>query len=161
MIIVITFLSTFFTCLPSLLYCLLFFCMTQHTTTNIKRLDQRMSASMYEVFHWDGAKDSPRPKQMQLSLAGSSINIDDPIGELSKQITLELLNLCTFLLNIQYCIKERAFVLCTFDCLFSFLFFLVMVKFVSLQNLQKFLLSVVKRYYQITCCFIMHFCFSH
>lgn len=123
MIIVITFLSTFFTCLPSLLYCLLFFCMTQHTTTNIKRLDQRMSASMYEVFHWDGAKDSPRPKQMQLSLAGSSINIDDPIGELSKQITLKLLNLCTFLLNIQYCIKERAFVLCTFDCLFSFLFF--------------------------------------
>lgn len=59
--------------------------MTQHTTTK-KRSDQRMSASMYEIFNWDGVK----PKQMQLSLAGSSINIDDPIGELNKQITLEL-----------------------------------------------------------------------
>lgn len=40
-----------------------------------------MSASMYEIFNWDGGKDSPKPKQMQFSLAGSSINIDDPIGE--------------------------------------------------------------------------------
>lgn len=64
--------------------------------------DQRMSASMYEIFNWDGGKDSPRPKQMQLSLAGSSINIDDPIGE---QIKLELLTFIS--LSLMFCIKNE------------------------------------------------------
>lgn len=35
-----------------------------------------MSSSMYEVFHW--ASTSECPKKLTLSLAGSSINIDEP-----------------------------------------------------------------------------------
>lgn len=37
-----------------------------------------MSSSMYEIFHWDGNHEGKRPAKLTLSLAGSSINIDDP-----------------------------------------------------------------------------------
>lgn len=37
-----------------------------------------MSSSMYEIFHWDGNQEGKRPAKLHLSLAGSSINIDDP-----------------------------------------------------------------------------------
>lgn len=39
----------------------------------------RTSNSMYEVFNWGYANDERRPcKKLQLSIAGPSINIDDP-----------------------------------------------------------------------------------
>lgn len=91
-----------------------------------------MSASMYEIFNWDGGKDSPRPKQMQLSLAGSSINIDDPIGE---QIKLELLTFIS--LSLMFCIKNE---LCALHvCLSCFCFRQIFVLF---QNLKVFKVQI-------------------